>query len=986
MALQKQLIPLNFAVGMDTKPDVKQLGTDNLYNIENAVFTTMNSFQKRNGYTSLTNELLDGTRYTNPKSASFYNSEIQLFTDRLLHTYSSTAQKWTTKGNVSNTKVSSYPILRNNYAQTEIQCAIVENIACYYWKDSKGGTRCSVIDRETNTSFLYDVEISATGTNPKLEALDNLFFLFYVDGVELKYKTINSANASSVGLEQILIDTLQASKMYDVKSINRRIFIAYDSTLSGGSVSLFTLESDGTTSSELSAAGESAENCINLNKDAQSRVLISYANSTEVKFFNYTYFLSASPITPTVIETIADCTNISVIQKNSTTYQFAYEISSSPSSNYYIKKNTLTTAAVVGTPSIVSRSIGLASEQFIYNNTIYFLTVHDSQLQATYFLMSEDGLIISKISPGLGGDVIPAGSIPKVRTLDNINFLIPSQIKGTGVTQQNPLITYYLLGVNSSNFLFEPAQNYQNTILGKNLYTTGGVLLNYDGYTITEDNFHLGPENAALQSSSNSGGSISNGTRQYIFVYMWTDNRGQINRSTPSIPFTYVNSGGSGNQSNVLRVPTLRLTSKTDVIIEGYRTENNGTTFYKFTPTTGPNYNSKTVDFIDITDTISDSTLLGNEILYTTGGILDNVAAPVGTAIATYGNRIIIMGLEDGNRFAYSKIREEGKPTEFSDALNGFVDDDNGTIIGGIQIDNNFLFFKPSSIYAISGQGPNNAGGSNDFGQPQKIVSDVGLESPDSLVVTDVGVMFKSKKGIYLIDRGLSVSYIGYPVERFNNEKITSAVLVPLTNQVRFTTAKDTTLVYDYFVKRWCIFTNHGALDAYNNINTYSYLNTNTGRIWIETPGQFRDNGEPILLTFESGWISFTGLQGFARVYKMMVLGDFKSDHKLRISAAYDFTQAYIHDRVIDSSEIVSNATYGSDPTYGSSSPYGGGENQYQFRFDFKRQKCESIRLKFEELQNMVQGEGLSLSGITFEVAGKFGMYKANQSKIFGAK
>ena len=59
-------------------------------------------------------------------------------------------------------------------------------------------------------------------------------------------------------------------------------------------------------------------------------------------------------------------------------------------------------------------------------------------------------------------------------------------------------------------------------------------------------------------------------------------------------------------QTNTLEIPTLRLTDKENVVVELYRTENNGTIFYKVTDVASPTFNSKTVDTVTIVDTLSD--------------------------------------------------------------------------------------------------------------------------------------------------------------------------------------------------------------------------------------------------------------------------------------------------------------------------------------------------------------------------------------------
>lgn len=992
MTLEKQIIPLSLATGINTKIDSFQLNTDALSNVENVEYIGINEFRKRAGYKALTDYTIFGAKYENPKSTSVFNKELQLYTDKELLAYSTTSESWVPKGSISNTRVVSDPILRNNSEQTKAHAANVQKINAYIWQDSRGGVRCSVVDSADNTFFLSDVLVSAAGSDPRIEVLFNNFYLFYAVGSTLRYKIINSGNPTSIGVEVNLLGALAASKVYDVKRVASQIFIVYDSTASGGAMGIQFIDQNQALSGAINLVGEQPTGAVNITTDDQCRVIIFYANASEAKLLSYNLNLNAQAIPPTTIEVADGIRNLSAIQKTPDLYNLVYELPpDSPSviiSHCRIKTATISQSAVVSSPTTLLKSVGLASEQFSNNGIIYFLTAFDTQLQATYFMVSETGQIISKISPGSGGGRLPKSNIPKVLTTNGSDFTIVSQIKGQGTTGTASGVLFFLAGVNSSIFSFDTKTNYQQETLGKNLYITGGVLLNYDGATVTEDGFHIYPEGLSIVTAVFGINQLTNGTRQYVAVYMWTDNRGQIHRSAPSVPITYVNNMGA-NQYNAVSIPLIRLTAKRNSIIELYRTENLGTTFYKVTSTTAPEYNdgfafNSNSQTISIDDGLGDSQILDREILYTTGGVLENIAAPAGSIVVSWKNRVVLSGLEDQNGLIYSKVRQEGIPVQFNDALTLRVDDRNSQITAMGVLDDKLIIFKTSSLYVESGNGPNNTGAQSDFVQPEQISSDVGCISPDSVVVTPSGLMFQSQKGIYLLDRSLRTTYIGAEVEQFNDLKITSAILVPRTNQVRFSTDSSKTLVYDYYVGRWSVFTGMPGSDSHVQEDTYAYLNRAEGKVYQETIGEYLDNGEQILITFESGWISFAGLQGYQRVYKFLCLGKLFSRHKLRISAAYDFTNAYIHDRIIDSDQFTNSTAYGLGGNYGEQSPYGTEGKPYQFRLDLKKQKCQSIKLKFEELQNEVFGQGLSISGLTFEVGAKVGLFKPNQGAVFG--
>ena len=103
-------------------------------------------------------------------------------------------------------------------------------------------------------------------------------------------------------------------------------------------------------------------------------------------------------------------------------------------------------------------------------------------------------------------------------------------------------------------------------------------------------------------------------------------------------------------------------------------------------------------------------------------------------------------------------------------------------------MDDKLIIFKNNSIYFMAGDGPNNLGQQDTFSQPQLISSDVGCENKNSIVLSPQGLFFKSNKGIFRLSRSLGLSYIGAPIEDFNDLTIKKADLLAKKNEVRFLT------------------------------------------------------------------------------------------------------------------------------------------------------------------------------------------------------
>jgi hypothetical protein len=989
MPLVKNKLPIPFSLGLETKSDDSQLQISGVTVLENTLFDNPNKVIKRNGYDIVTTKLIDNSEITGAKFLANFEDELGLLTRSNYYAQSDSLSKWTNKGNVFTAIPTTKPILRNSRQQKNLDVLNIENLSIITFEDSEG-IKYSVVDNSNNNFLVSDSLLSASGIRPRVANIENIAYIFYIDSNELKFRKVNILTPQSPTTEQTLVSDVETSdNVYDVVTISDRIFTAYNSTTGGGSISLIYIDSGDVTSSVSNVAGEDASVAISTNTDESSRFIVSYSTGTEVKTLGFSFTLGVQVLPTTTIETISNAVNLNVIESTpaSNTYTMFYEISGATDKEHYVKTNTVDLAGSIGTPSVVKRSVGLASKSFMHNDEVYTILIHSSTLQSTYFTVNSSGTIVSKISNNLGGQLIDENVLSKVESISDDQFIFVSQLKGRATIDDDQFFS--LLGVSLTTLDFNPSVIFQNEKLGENLHIAGGFLQQYDGNEIVEHGFHVFPEDLTTGSDATTGGFMSDGEYQFIAVYAWTDNNGQLHRSAPSIGHTVTLAGGTNTQVVDINIPTLRLTQKTDVVIEIYRTEIAGTIFYKETEISSPLLNDPTVDSVTFQSSISDTDLIQREVLYTTGGVLDNIAAPSSTIIESFSDRIFLAGTEDQNKLIFSKIRFEGAPVEFSDILSIAVNSRGGKITALKTMDEKLIIFKESAVYYLSGDGPNNLGEQDTFIKPELVSSDIGCINVNSVVLTPIGLMFKSKKGIYLLERNLNLTYIGAGVEKFNDLTVSSAKVLSEENQVRFTTTTGDALVYNYFVRKWASFPNHRALSAVNIGFTYYYLRSD-GILYKENETSYTDNGSPINMKVTTGWLSMAGVQGFQRIYKLLLLGEFKSPHKVKFSIAYDFNEAFVQEVVVDTADFNDNSRYGDDSPYGepTTKAYGGDGNVHQMRIDLKRQKCQAIKIKIEEIQSDPAnfGEGLSMSNLMIEVGQKIGVNKISTGRQYGTE
>ena len=697
--------------------------------------------------------------------------------------------------------------------------------------------------------------------------------------------------------------------------------------------------------------------------------------------------------------------------------------------------------ATVGTTSVMARGVGLASKAFVQDETVYVNVIRETELHATYYTMKSDGSVQAKVSQGQGGSILNTTrkrandstgfynysgtnvnanyTIPSLSDVPSISatkFLFTSKVQGKIISGTQGVTSYFTLyGVNSSVLDFDNKVVNQTVDMQNNLNIAGGQLKCYDGNVLVEQGFNYPPNTVVVAQGTGSTGPFeSTKTYNYVAVYSWTDIQGNVFKSAVS-PQASVTCTADVTSVSV-NIPPLDLTQKSDVYVELYRTEGNGTVFYKtmgddtndLDQTSKPIVNTTDgVDYLLFIDKTSDAKLIANELIYTEGGEVENVSPPSNSLIATFKNRLFLAGLENKLELKYSKIVEENTGIGFNDTFRIVMSGLGGDITALKGMDDKLIIFKRNAIFFLSGDGPNNIGEQNTFIEPQLVSSDIGCVEANSVVLTPQGLFFKSNKGIYILERSLVLKYIGFPVDDFNNLNITKADIFAKDNEVRFLTSDGVCLVYNYFRGFWSLYSNHRGVSSVVVGDDYYYVHVGPeGNKLYKQSSEFDDAGVPVNMSVETGWINPAGPQSALRIYRMLLLGDYFSPHRLKVSVCYNYDDTYSQTKIVDVAAQTEIYRYGDpgrrlestglkkgyygDPggttgDYTTAIAYGGKDvMQYQYRLDFIKQKCESFKIKIETVQGAGElGRGINLSQVMFVLGSKGTDFKIKQSKIF---
>ena len=433
--------------------------------------------------------------------------------------------------------------------------------------------------------------------------------------------------------------------------------------------------------------------------------------------------------------------------------------------------------------------------------------------------------------------------------------------------------------------------------------------------------------------------------------------------------------------SILINVPTLRVTYKTanPVKIVIYRWSTGQPIYYQVTSLTTPVFNDPTIDSVSWSDRLSDAQILGNNIIYTNGGVVENIGAPANAAVTLFDNRLWLIDAEDRNLLWFSKQIIESTPVEMSDLLTFFVAPTTGAqgSTGPCRcifpLDDKLIIFKDNAIYYVNGTGPDNTGANNNYSQPIFITSAVGCSNQRSIVCVPQGLQFESNKGIWLLGRDLQTQYIGAAVESFNSATVNSALAIPGTNQVRFGLNTGTSLMFDFYYGQWGTFTGISSISATLYQGLHTFMNS-AGQIFQEDPGTYLDGANPVLMSFTTAWLNLINFQGYQRAYFFYILGTYYSPHFMNLAIAYDF------DSTPTQTVVINPIT---DPAAASIS--GTLEN---WRIFLKKQRCQAVQIQFSETYNaayaITAGQGLSISGLNVVIGAKKSFRPISNAKSAG--
>ena len=980
--LSKQRITIPLAEGVDAGDVDPKLPGNTLTKAENAVYPRRGAVGRRNGYTALTQPVTGG----NNNIAEFDGKPL-LYGSRIYLRDSGTE---TSGGWVSGGGNGSEIMLTDAEAIDTTNAGAVGVWQCDVAEDATNDLRC-VVEERSDTSRMITVIQRSTGAVLDTATItgggaircvargnsDDEIVIWYVNGsAQLRYRTVSTAGVISSG-------TTAASSIdsatLGVAVISDDVYVTYLTTALT-SCYVGKLTAAASFSSASYHGGLTAGGVVGLDAVSGGLALLVTDTAGGVQYL-YARFCNTSLTMHTTAQTIDS--------DNSATYSYtqpvavagsdsddAYvywtrnDVSSTPSDRIVFScsvTNALTASPTVNTPAASVANCSIAASP-IYDSVTsnHFLVLFgpclfDDGLDSAYFLAfgALGSLPYAPVGRALVNQAMSQDggrglSTAWVQDVGSGQFQLGLPSYSNNDFSGAKMVRWTLGGAyaNSTSTTLRAAAD----TLSDSLVMAGSVPIVWDGESAVEVGFLTRPIVAASIDAT-TGGALSAGIYGYAAVYEYVDAHGRVHQSAPSDLVSVDCSAGASRTVDVL-VRTLPLTRKGLVRCVVYRTTAGGNVLYR-AGVVSNDIAANTVQFDD--DTLADSTgsdpLISREQLYTSRGLVENVAPPPTRVTCVHQRRHFCVDRdEESTTIRYSKRYERGSGIEHSDSLVLYCDPTGGAITAIASHYDKLVIFKGSPggggrLYATQGAGLNaDAVTGLDYAEPHIISTDIGAVDPHGVVNAPMGLAFWSSKGIYLLDRSMRVTPIGEAVRYYTDgydTGVVSAVTVPEESIAIWipddAATRTEAVVWNYKYNLWSTWTGHAGLGACAANGRLHW--TDGDDVYVRTDAYADPSSTAITLTLETRPIPVGDLLGEGRIYESAILGQPVARSRISAQAQYSY------DAVWDTAQTHDTAA---GTTHAHTDYYGAGlastydDDAMLLKYDTSRKRCAAVRFRIK--------------------------------------
>ena len=1033
MALKFQNVTIDLSRGgLNTGADPKALTPGELILLENGVFDKRGAVNKRKGKRSLGRGVVPAGSFTDGRALGVRGGN-ELVTmgagsgltagpnSSRVFARDSSAQAWVEVGNCNPVECEVQTVSPAYQYHAAPNACIVDGKYAVYTAETRTGdtlaagqtaaTAHAVIVELATGVHVWEGDLATTQENsPKPVAIGTVALIFVADdgGPNIAVWLWNSATPATA-------PTLVGAVVTDLKNLELWDVCEQSATL----VNLVWANTGNTISSAyFDSAGAQVGSTVDIAEQPVNALACFMASDGTDQFFCVAYQLSGGTNIRVRLNNITQSTVFGPATLFSTGTA-AYNITGARETDGANERLRIfvdrlpapvgvqTTMVISGQMTFAAAATGgtttfwhvmLASKAFYANTRANVLCVYGfeytNQFQPTYFLKAVDAAGAATGVPTTMAKILPSraafrsayqrttatGSntcgLPPPVQMDDGRWLIAG-LKQERLIASHSRAAYDVPSITKSlcGMVFDLSHVAPSVSAAGSLFFGGGYLGLYDGGW-QESGFHVFPDVFSVTNSATAGGLVGSTLYNFRVVAEWTDRHGNLHRSSPSTAVAHTT--GVGIASVTVSIHSLAEVSgwtaaqlkAAQVRIHVLRTvATTGTVYYK---TATSAVNDPSIESVTVNSgTVPDADLTSNEILYTEGGVIENIGPPAMHSIAAGRNRMAGIPSDDRTAWWYTKQKEAGIAFEWSDLLTGRIEADGDNTAIAFN-DDKWIIFKELAVYIVSGDGPNSLG-VGDFNQPYRLPGDIGCVDRVSVLNTPVGIMFKSHKGFHLLPGG-GPQYIGAPVEKYNAYTVVAALLEEDAHRaIFFLSEHQPALVYDYESGQWGTFTDHDAVAAVVWQGSPAFVGSD-GKVHVQG-SDFLDDGKPYGLKLGLGWITMAGALGWQRFRKVGVLCDWKSPHTLMLRVYYRRGEVP-EDRgtVVTGEDGVEAVRF--DLALNAESVKGG----HLMATRLPHQKATAIRLEIEDTDPT--GEDYTISAIMLEVGVRPGFAHLPAAKV----
>jgi hypothetical protein len=550
-----------------------------------------------------------------------------------------------------------------------------------------------------------------------------------------------------------------------------------------------------------------------------------------------------------------------------------------------------------------------------------------------------------------------------VAVVNNKFFIINSYITdltslyeypGTS-TDCNPILPQYSTAARL--FLYDttqtPAMAGYNT--GTAQVVCSNTVLGIDGLGVAPG--ALWPNQYAMAKKTSSASGFTNGdVINYVLERVWQDNYG----NTHNIESQTIQYEAATNYQHctIYTYSSQYLYTKYGDVgykcaTNIYRTDPNGTIPYYLTTV----YSTTT----SYTDTNS-AALDYSRALPSASGELSTKLAASPRASCMWKSRIAILPADNPRSIWYTAPIQDGVFPQFKDGLEITIPQALNELTAIASMDGTLYAFTEDQVFTIYGEPYGATGENGTLSLPEMRFNGVGCRDSRSLILTPKGLVFHSAKGFYLILRNQELVYIGdgpfssranTVIGAHVNEEFGEATFLFSESGVDPVTGDTLTTawVYDYNQNEW--FKRGFNLAA----NTAADLFESDGDLSIVASSKiyYETTTKETITAYESPWIRLGSLQGYQRLYNILLKTQLVTACNLTIDLYVDYVDTSVYTWNLDSTTYTLT--------------------QGTIKLSAPTQKCEAFKLRIY-MESQSTGGNLNLQGITAEIGVKPTTYK----------